>query len=194
MAAGLPICYYHLALRFPTIFPPSLEGESLMVRTTVGRLVCWTTLVSLAVVFATVEQPVLRGWPGEKGDGEARPPPAEVLRSSRHDGRTTAKRSKKSKTSMIRRSPTLEAQAQGPKKGTRTRKSPPSLPRTEEANRRREGQGPEETGQASPAKPEAGSRPSRKRKPRRPLRLSQNPQSSGANAATPPGCALPPRG
>jgi Spy/CpxP family protein refolding chaperone len=25
-----------------------------------GRLVCWTTLVSLAVVFATVEQPVLR--------------------------------------------------------------------------------------------------------------------------------------
>jgi Spy/CpxP family protein refolding chaperone len=31
-----------------------------MVRTTVGRLVCWMTLVSLAVVFATVEQPVLR--------------------------------------------------------------------------------------------------------------------------------------
>ncbi len=30
-----------------------------MVRTTVGRLVCWMTLVSLAVVFATVEQPVL---------------------------------------------------------------------------------------------------------------------------------------
>jgi Spy/CpxP family protein refolding chaperone len=31
-----------------------------MLRTMVGRLVCWTTLVSLAVVFATVEQPVLR--------------------------------------------------------------------------------------------------------------------------------------
>jgi Spy/CpxP family protein refolding chaperone len=31
-----------------------------MLRTMVGRLVCWTTLVSAAIVFATIEQPVLR--------------------------------------------------------------------------------------------------------------------------------------
>jgi Spy/CpxP family protein refolding chaperone len=58
MAPSPTICYHYPIVS--TSFSQFLEGEFPMARTMLGRLACWTTLVSLAVVFATVEQPVVR--------------------------------------------------------------------------------------------------------------------------------------
>ena len=156
-----------------------------MVRTMLSRVVCWTTLLSLAVVFATAEQGVLRA------DGPVKKAMAKEPAASRG---TTIKLPRQ--TNNVRRLTRFKricpkiAKLQAELKALREERdekiaavlTPEQKKQLEEAKARQSGKGEAEGGKTG-----RSIRPNTSRRAA-PANLA------GANAAKPLGCALPRRG